>query len=617
MGISEDRHGPLIRLRWIRVFVICAFLVLLGRLWYLTIPRFLYFEALARRNHIRTIPRIAPRGLIYDREQTILADNALVFNLVLFREEAQDLRETFDFLRDGLQLSPDRLQERRKAVRDYSLYQPLVIKEKLSMEEIAYLLSRQTDHPELGIFKQPRRIYPYRELAAHVLGHVGEVSSEQLLRLEFQSNRPGDIVGQYGIERTYNRQLGGKDGQTRLLVNSLGKTVDELGYQEAVKGKELHLTIDADLQAAAEGGLGKHPGVVVAFNPQTGEVLVMASRPAFDPNGFAARLTPEGWNRLVSNPSNPLQNRAIQSTFPPGSIFKVVTALAGLETGAVDSCTSVYCSGSTVLYGHEFRCWRKGGHGRISLQEAIRESCNVYFYLLGRKLGIGAIEKLSRGVGLGVRTGIDLPGEVAGLVPSPRWKERVTGQPWYAGETISVAIGQGPIQVTPLQLARAIGIIATGQSPTLHLVRNEEVIQVESSRPFRAPPLREENLQLLRRAMWSVVNQWGTGQQARVPGFEVCGKTGTAQIISEATRSRLSKETAARFLHNAWFVGFAPRDDPGIVIAVLVERGGTGGNVAAPIAGKILQLYYQKQLMSRCSSEVAQASRSATNWQMQ
>ncbi len=592
MAVYQEKDSCLVRLRWVRGLLVVILLGLLLRLWHLDVVQFEHYQALAERNHVLTVPMDAPRGLISDREGRVLVDSVNVFSLVLYRNEVQDLESTLSFLAEGFKLERKGLDERLKGAKHYSIYQPLVVKKHLSIDEITFLLARQTEYPELTIVSQPRRTYRYGKLAAHVLGYVGEVSRGQLELPEFSDHSAGDVVGKFAIERVYNNHLSGKDGYKKVLVNSVGEKLEELGHIPAEAGKELKLTLDLDLQEVAERELADRIGTIVAIQPQTGEVLVMASRPAFDPNQFTVHLSKEEWEGLVQDPDHPLQNRAIQSSFSPGSIFKLVMALGGLEKGVVNLQTSVYCSGQINLYGHSFRCWKKGGHGRVTLREALRQSCNVYFYLLGQKLGIDHISEVSARFGLGQRTGIDLGGEVVGLVPSTEWKRKIYGTRWYPGETISVSIGQGPVHVTPIQLARAVGIIAAGTAAPIHLVREPESVGKRELVPqIRLAP---EHQQFMREAMWAVVNQYGTGRSARVVGFDVCGKTGTAQTIGRATREKLSKEKADQFASNAWFVGFAPRDLPEIVVVVLVEKGGGGGSTAAPLAGKLMQAFYKK-----------------------
>ncbi|MBI4445381.1 MAG: penicillin-binding protein 2 [Acidobacteria bacterium] len=603
-------------MKWLRAAFVLAFLILLGKLWQLSILEYQQYRELAERNRIRTIPEIAPRGLILDKEGRVLVDNARSFHLVLFREEIKDLGETVRFLTRGVRIDRETIETQVRRARHYASYQPVVIKEDLTMEEVSYLLAHQTEHPELRAVQQPRRTYRYLDLAAHTLGYVGEISEQELKDNRFQQHKPGDLIGKSGVERTYNELLAGRDGKRLVLVNSVGRTIEEIGAIQPVSGRELTLTLDLDLQLVAEEELKENPGAVVVINPQNGEVLALASRPAFDPNQFAVRLNEQEWERLISDPDDPLQNRIIQSTFSPGSVFKVVMALAGLEAGVLDPETEINCRGGASLYGNYFRCWKAGGHGRVNLRRAVQESCNVYFYLLGQKLGISRIKDFSQRLGLGLPTGIDLPGEKVGLIPSEEWKQKYTGQRWYAGETISVAIGQGPISVTPMQLARAIGIMATGTAPAPHLVKESKTVRAQRV-PLPSPDFSDEHMQIIRDAMWSVVNESGTGRAARVPGFEVCGKTGTSQTISQSARARLSKEQAERFNHNAWFVGFAPRDNPEIVVAVIVQRGGGGGAVAAPIAGKILARYHEKHQNDRRTLQVAANASSAGDPLMQ
>ena len=610
MPIFQDNRELLARLNWLRILFVLTFLLLLSKLWSIAVLEFQHFRDLAERNRVRTYALLAPRGLIRDREGRVLVDNVYKFNLLLFRDEIQELPKTLDFLAEGLNMPSGVLRERLRAAEDYSIYEPVVLKESLSMEETAYLLARQSEHPELRIVKQPRRIHRYGRLAAHVLGYGGEVSQEQLENPEFSDSKPGNIVGQYGVERIYNQRLRGSDGRRSIMVDSRGKLLQELQHIDPIQGNELTLTLDLDLQMVAETELGDSPGAVVAFDARTGEILAMASGPSFDPNQFEARLTAREWKKLLDNPDDPLQNRAVQNTFSPGSIFKIVIGLAGLENGVINVQTETYCNGAVQLYGNRFRCWNAAGHGRVTLREAIRQSCNVYFYLLGQKLGIQAITEFSQRVGLGFPTGIELSGEASGLVPSKEWKRRVRGEPWYAGETISVAIGQGPLLATPIQLARAMGIIATGARPDLRLVRERKELPVPQSKVSPTTVFSEDHLQVIREAMWSVVNEGGTGWAAKVADFQVCGKTGTAQSISSATRRGLSEQAAKRFEPNAWFVGFAPRDDPQVVVAVIVQRGGAGGTGAAPIAQTVFKLYYEKYQKGHFSPlEMAEGSK--------
>lgn len=590
MPIFQDNRIIARRLGFARLLIALIFLALCLKLWHLMVIRFEHYQELAEKNQVRTIPLMAPRGPVLDRDGRVLVENINSFNLFLYREEVSDLEDTRQFVVRELDVAPEHFQERLDEASGYPDFRPLLVKENLSMGEVARLLSHQTEHPELKIFEQPRRLYRYGQLAAHVLGFVGEISRSELDFDEFSDHKPGDVIGKSGIERVYNRRLTGKDGYSRVLVNSSGKALQELARKDPQPGAELRLTLDLDLQRVAEAELGDQAGAVIALDPRNGDVLVLASRPAFDPNWFATRITEKQWEELTMNPDNPLQNRAIQNAFSPGSIFKVVMALGGLEAGVITPQTPVYCRGGVELYGHYFHCWKAGGHGLVHLSEAIQHSCNTYFYLLGQKMGIDRIAEFARRIGLGVPTGIDLTGEISGLVPSSAWKERATGQPWYAGETISVAIGQGQLNVTPAQLARAIGAVATGRVPKLKLVDDDD----DDGSDARPVGFSQENLQSVRNAMWKVVNEYGTGHAARVANFDVCGKTGTAQTISRQVLKTLSEEEQEKYEPNAWFAGFAPREDPEIVVAVIVQRGGSGSGEAAPIAGHLLEAYYRK-----------------------
>ena len=594
MPIFRDNSVCRVRLRWIQRLLVLLFLGLFLKLWHLTVVDFTHHSVAAEQNRARTIPIRAPRGLIYDRQGRVLASSVNSFSLVVYRSEAPDLEATADFLVQGLGLDRESLVQRLAVTDGYSPYQPLVVKKDMTMAEVAYFLSRKAEHPELDVLAEPKRSYPYGKLAAHVLGYVGEASRVQLETSEFSDFRAGDIVGKYAVERFYNRHLAGRNGSRKIFVDSLGRTIDELVRIPPEEGDALELTLDLDLQFAAEEQLSGRRGAVVAFDPRNGEILAMVSQPAFDPNRFAARISRQEWERLAGDEHHPLQNRALQSTFSPGSVFKLVVALAGLEWGDIDPKQSYSCAGGVNLYGHHFRCWKEGGHGSVSLREAIRSSCNVYFYQLGKSLGIDLISGFGHAIGLDRPTGIDLVGEVAGLVPSKEWKRRTHRQRWYRGETVSVAIGQGPVHLTPLQLARMVGILATGSAAPLHVARN----QLPQEGPARNTPaidLSSDNLDLVREAMWEVVNRFGTGRAAQVNGFNVCGKTGTAQTIGRAGLSKLDPEQAAQLAANAWFVGFAPQKYPEIAVVVLVEAGGSGGAVAAPIAAKVLQVFHDKR----------------------
>ncbi|MFH1965280.1 MAG: penicillin-binding protein 2 [Acidobacteriota bacterium] len=578
------------RLRFFQIVILLVLSVFILRVWQITVARYSYYTELAERNQLRNITVLAPRGLIKDREGRILADNVNSFSLVLYRDKTDCIECTVDKLARGLGFDKNELLSVLEENRIVPSFRPVTLVEKLTLPQVSWVLARYRECPELDITEVPKRNYRYSSLASHIIGYVGRISPEELASPSYQDAKPGHTVGKNGVERVRNSQLMGQDGVRTVLVDSVGRIQEELKFQQPEKGSDITLSIDIDLQELAEQELGDRAGALVALNPENGEILALASMPGFDPNSFSSGISQEQWGALINDPDKPLLNRATGSVFAPGSIFKVILAVAGLETGLINEKTSVFCGGSINLYGRPFRC--TSSHGEVRLKEALRHSCNIYFYLLGQEMGIDRIAEFSTRFGLGVPTGIDLPNEVSGLVPTSEWKKRVMGEPWYAGETISVSIGQGRINATPLQIARAIGIIATGKIPPVHVVKPP--YPAEGEAPIPEAAFSPEHLEAVRKGMWSAVNDWGTGWRAKVDGFDVCGKTGTAQLISREVREKLSDEAKELFTHNAWFVGFAPLEKPEIVVAVIVQSGGGGGASAAPVAGKIFDAYYRK-----------------------
>ena len=591
MEFNQDNKILFARLRIIQIVILVVMAGYSLRVWQITVARYSYYADLAERNQLRNITVLAPRGLITDREGRILADNINSFSLIIYRDKADCVECTIEELSRGLGFDKRALLSSLEENRAVPSFRPVTLVERLTLPQMSWVLARYREHPELDIAEAPIRHYRYESLASHLIGYVGRISPSELSAPAYQGAKPSHTVGKDGIEKTYNTRLMGNDGVRTVLVDSVGRIQKELNFLEPEKGSDIRLSIDLDLQELAEKELGDREGAVVALDPSNGEILALASMPGFDPTSFSSGISLKQWGDLVSDPSKPLLNRAVGSVYSPGSIFKVILAVAGLESGVIDERTSVYCGGSINLYGRPFRC--TSSHGEVSLKEAIRQSCNIYFYLLGQQMGVDSMAEYSTRLGLGTPTGIDLPNEVSGLVPTSRWKRETLGEPWYAGETISVSIGQGRINATPLQIARGIGIIATGKAPAVHAVTGPGYKQADTS-PSEPLNLSPEHLDAVRKAMWSVVNEWGTGWRARVDGFDVCGKTGTAQLISREVRETLSEEARERFTHNAWFAGFAPLEDPEIVIAVIVQSGGGGGASAAPIAGRIFDAYYRK-----------------------
>jgi penicillin-binding protein 2 len=603
----KNKETTQARIPILQVSATLAFLLLLAGLWKVQILRHNHYSVLAERNQIRSIRWVAPRGNILDRYGRPLADNRPSFTISVLRKDLSELESSLDLLKQGLQLEPDFLRSQIEKQRSRPRHLPLVLKEEAGIGDISFIEAHRHELPIIQVVPHPLRNYPEKEVAAHLLGYVSEVSESQLESGAFgDSAKPGDTVGQKGVERVYDRVLRGVDGKKTIRVDSRGREIEAVKVIEPKPGNDLRLTIDIDIQRAAEQAFGDKAGAAVAVDPRSGEVLCLLSRPAFDPNTFATRISRQKWNELLLDPRKPMHNRAIQSRFPPGSVFKIFMAVAGLQEGVLTSTHTEVCTGGTRIYGRRFACWKKGGHGRVDLHRAIVSSCNVFFYRLGRRLGIERIADNAKAMGLGYKTGIDLLGEDPGLIPSPEWKQRIYKTDWYPGETISVAIGQGAVSLTPIQLARALGGLGLGGVYKVpHVVPSTELNRLGKRLPaaFKSnPPLESRTIRLVSRGLWGVVNEYGTGRRAAVQGFDVCGKTGTAQVIGRELRARL-KSQDEKFQDNAWFVGFAPRDFPEIAAAVFVEQGGSGGTAAAPVLQAMFQVYFDKHKKNQPHSE--------------
>ncbi len=567
---------------------VAVFLFLITGFWELQVRNHEVYHERAEQNRIKSIPVLAARGKILDRDGRVIVDNHASYSLILSRDAVKE--EHLKPIADGLNLDYDALVSRVHRF-NAPKYVPIVIKEELTPGELAFVESHRDPEtfPEMDLIRAQRRLYPKDGTAAHVIGYVSEVSEAELNTPEFANFRPGDMIGKDGIERQYNDILMGTDGKRQVEVDSVGNERRVLDEKAAVPGQNLTLTIDLDLQVVADLAMETKRGAVVALDPRTGEVLAMVSRPAFDPNLFATRIRSRDWKDLLNNPAHPLMNRAIQAQFAPGSTMKPIEALAALETDTIDENFTLGCGGGASWYGRFFKC--HGVHGRTDLHKAIVQSCDTYFYTVGNKLGIDNIAKYAELAGLGHKTGIDLPHEAEGVMPSTRWKARVLRQKWYAGDTISVAIGQGYVTVTPIQLAQAYAWIATGGvSITPHLVKEAPHIP-----PARKTDLNPENVQKVVYGMWGVVNEGGTGGRARIPGIEICGKTGTAQLASNLVLKGTRLGQAQNMKDNAWFVGFAPREAPEIVVAALFENG-EESKFAAPIVRDIIKAYFDKKV---------------------
>jgi penicillin-binding protein 2 len=595
----EDRQTLAVRVALLRYAVIAAFVMLVGAFWYLQVIQHAVFEEMAENNHLRTVELRAPRGVIFDREGRVLVENRYVFNILVDREQVKSLDETLAMLARLTGIPEATLHQTVERQRRTPIYRPVVVIEDASMPQLSAIAARKLEMPAVRIEQVPTRYYRENQLAAHLLGYVGEVSDAQLARPDHAGAQPGDLVGQSGVELAYNTRLMGRSGARHVVVNSIGREIREVGELAPTEGQRLQLTIDLDLQRAIEEGFSETGfwGSAVVLDPRNGEVLAFTSLPAYDPNEFAAGIERATWTALNTDPLKPLQNRAIQGRYSPGSVFKIVVAVAALEEGIVTPSFRVFCPGGAVFYGRFFKCHQASGHGSVDLETAIEKSCNTYFYTIGNMVGIDRLHKWATALGLGVKSGVPLPNEVEGLMPSTEWKRRVHGEKWYAGETISVSIGQGQVSVTPISLAVMMASVASGTRRTPRLLKAVETPNgwepVAVQAPAEPIQLKPVTIQALHQGLWRVVNGAGTGGRARIPGRDVAGKTGTAQVISN--QGRLAARGSGKDLRDhGFFVFFAPRDNPELAGLVFAEHS-EHGFLAAPIAKFMIETYFAKK----------------------
>ncbi len=606
----EEKVSPG-RLTAVQYLILIMFLVLGYGLWRLQVSGSDYYATQAEKNRVRKVPILAPRGRIVDREGRIIVDNYPSFTALILRDQTRDMSADAPLIAKGLHMNVDEVRDKIRHFAGMPQYAPIYLKEDITPDDLAFVEAHRNELPELDTIMAHRRLYPRNGFLAHLVGYVGEVSEDMLSQPQWELYSPGDVVGKSGVELQYNQLLMGKNGYRQEVVNSRGKEIKQLGETPAEPGKPLKLTIDLDLQIAAEEALEGKDGAIVAMDPRSGEILAMVSRPAFDPNDFAVRISNAEWKQLITDKAKPLLNKAIQAQLAPGSVFKIIMATAGLQEGIAQSL-QVNCPGGATFYGRYFKCWVTAEHrvhGMVDITKGIYQSCDVFFYTLAEKLGIGRIAQYATAFGMGQKTGIDLPQEVSGVMPSEEWKIRNYKQKWYAGETISVGIGQGAIAATPIQLARAIGGIASGgvmHRP--HVAFPEELPSnlrpaVSDADEVRVP-LDPRNWEIITDAMADVTKPGGTAALSHLEGIDFAGKTGSAQTISNTLKAKLA-HGKADFKDNAWFVGVTPRRNPELVVAVLFE-GGEHGPLAARVASQVVKAYVDKK--RRPENHVAQAA---------
>ena len=598
-GRSEKIPG--IKLAVVQYGILLMMLALASGLWRLQVLGAANFRLLAEQNRIRKVPMLAPRGKLFDRENRLIVDNYPSVSCFLVREQNHNIDADLPMIAQGLHLDLEQLRATLKHYRASPGYQPIPIKQEVTPDEEAFIEAHRNELPELETIDEERRLYPRDGFASHLIGYVGEVSEEMLENdMRYAAYEPGDVVGKAGVEQTYDQLLRGTDGSRDVIVDSHGREVGILGTQHSVPGQDLRLTIDNDLQRAAELALGDRNGAIVAMDPRNGEILALVSRPSFDPNAFAVKIDRTEWNKLITDPDHPLMNKAIQAQLAPGSTFKILMSVAGLQEGIAQTL-KVNCTGGWGPYGFFHHCDEH--HGAVDIHNAIPFSCDTYYYQLGDRLGIDRIAKYATEFGYGQKTGIDLPGEQAGLMPSAQWLMKNYHHRWYPDETLDVAIGQGAVEATPLQLARIIGGIASGG----HMVRPHTVFPDEMPEDFRKAiedtypgsgnaniPMDPANWETITDGMAAVTEPgyFHTAGSAHLEGIDLAGKTGTAQLMSHVA---LGKTTKGRVTYpNVWFVGVVPRRNPELVVAVLWQNG-EFSYYPARLGARVVAAYVEKQ----------------------
>ncbi len=567
--------------------VIIIFIAILLRLFDLQVIRGKEYKKIAEDNRLRIIKIPAPRGIIYDRNGNALVKNIPSFDISVVKEDIPNDSETLSALGKLIGVKPDDIKIRLKRAGVNPL-EPVKLKQDVSLNEVAKVEAVKTDFPGLRVDVVVSREYLYGEVASHVIGYLGRLTLEQVRDPDFTDVPRSAFVGQWGAEKVYDDILRGVAGKKVVEVDATGRVIKAVDILKPLKGLDIELTIDIELQKEAEKSLRGKAGAVVAVDPNTGEILTLASAPSFDPNLFARGISYKDWRKIINDPRKPMLNRAIQSQYPPGSTFKIVSAIAALEEGIITDKTRFDCNGS-IYFRRTFRCWKEKGHGDIKLHRAIVESCDVYFYEIGKRLKIDTLAKYASDFGLGKPVGVELEGEKSGIVPSTEWKLKTRKEKWYKGETLNTVIGQGYLTATPIQMARLMAAVVNGGK-----LYKPRILKDSNSLPLveESVDVKPENLDLIKKALIGVVkDEGGTGWMAHSEIVGIGGKTGTTQVIKDIG---IQEKVPYKHKNHAWFVAFAPQDNPQIAVAVFVEHGGHGGTVAAPIAKRVIEAYFKK-----------------------
>jgi penicillin-binding protein 2 len=578
-----------------------VFSLLMARLFFLQVIEGQEFRRLSENNCIR-LQHIDPfRGLIFDRNSEIMVDNRPSFDLGIVLKDAHPLKNTIAKLIECTNMNQEEIEEKIAKNKSISPYKTIVLKQDIDRNLLAAIEVNKFDLPGIVIDVRIRRHYIRGKSAAHLIGYLGEISSKELESGLFPESNSGELIGKFGVEKSYEKFLRGKRGGRQVEVNANGQIVRILNTVDAQPGYNTYLTIDRLLQEKAENLLGDSVGAVVAMDPNTGRILALANSPSFDPNEFVTGLSHQQWQEIILNPFRTMENKAIQAEYPPASTYKIITAMAGLEEGVFDEKTSIFCPGFYRFGDRDFRCWKKAGHGTSNVFKAIAESCDVFFYQVGAKLGVDRIAWYAKACGLGKKSGIDLDHEAKGLIPTAAWKKERTGTSWQRGETLSVAIGQGYNLTTPLQMLVLISAVANGgiihKPQILERVAtsNGDVVFVNEKQVAGKLPVSKKNLEIIRKGLWEVVNSnRGTAKIAKLKNEYMSGKTGTAQVVGRKKIENLKEsEKTRQFRDHAWFVAYAPSENPKIAVAIIVEHGEHGSLTAAPIAQQLIETYLE------------------------
>jgi penicillin-binding protein 2 len=581
------------------VILIVIFVGIFVAFWNIQIVNNDYFRRLAIQNITRSSDLTAPRGLIVDSKGVILSENKINFTLYLVRENVVDMEKTLRLASFFSSKKTDSIHNIIDRYKKYPQFYRIPIKNSLARGTVIFIESRQEEFPEFVIGVEPTRTYPLNNCAANVLGYLSEITEAELSAKKVKIYRLGDFIGRSGIEKQYEPYLKGVKGSQVVITDNLEKIQKIESEIKPLIGATVVLTLNLELQKFIEDLFGDQRGAVGVVDLHTGGILAMVSKPDFNPEIFSQEMEREQWLALSNDPQKPLQNKFLQGIYSPGSVFKIIMALAGLQENIISPATVVHCTGSQNFYGRDFHCWNLNGHGAMDIFSALQNSCNIFFYTLGKRLDIDTIARYARMMGLGNESGIDMPSENSGLVPSSAWKMQALRQRWFPGETISVAIGHGSLNVTPVQLLKMIATVALrGRMPRLHLLQRIERDGkkiVEFTPEFKQVPIADENFRMVIEGLFRVVNNEGTGRAAGIDGLGICGKTGTSQIIAKENPNYKTLTKEKRFMPNSWFVSFAPKDNPRLAMVILVENGGDAGVIAAPLAAKIYKKYFENE----------------------